>query len=77
MITRIRTTATAVLATAAAGPALPAGTAHAATTCKTGEWTATYYATAPRGSTYFYWVTAVYADGTESAPGGDYAILTP
>ncbi|MFD3452376.1 PA14 domain-containing protein [Streptomyces sp. NPDC058691] len=45
MTTRIRTTATAlVLATAAAGLALPAGTAHAATTCKTGEWTATYYA---------------------------------
>ncbi|MFF3562121.1 PA14 domain-containing protein [Streptomyces sp. NPDC002574] len=45
MTTYIRTTATAlVLATASAGLAtLPAGTAHATITCKTGEWTATYY----------------------------------
>ncbi|MEV7519712.1 PA14 domain-containing protein [Streptomyces sp. NPDC091371] len=29
------------------------------------------------GTTHFYRVTAVYADGKESAPGGDYAILPP
>ncbi|MDX3073491.1 PA14 domain-containing protein [Streptomyces sp. NPDC088354] len=46
MTTHIRTTATAlVLATAAAGLAtLPASTAHAATTCSTGVWVASYYA---------------------------------
>ncbi|MGW3244907.1 PA14 domain-containing protein [Streptomyces sp. NPDC001070] len=37
-------------------------------------WTDT---TAPRGTTHFYWVKAVYADGSESAPGGNYAILAP
>ncbi|GGJ49922.1 hypothetical protein [Streptomyces brasiliensis] len=33
--------------------------------------------TAARGATHYYWVTAVYADGTESAPGADYAVLAP
>ncbi|MFJ4849099.1 MULTISPECIES: PA14 domain-containing protein [unclassified Streptomyces] len=33
--------------------------------------------TAPRGTTHYYWVTAVDADGTESAPGGAYAVLAP
>ncbi|MFI8180479.1 PA14 domain-containing protein [Actinacidiphila glaucinigra] len=37
-------------------------------------WTDT---TAARGTTHFYWVRAVYADGTESLPGGGYAIRTP
>ncbi|MEU1537458.1 PA14 domain-containing protein [Actinacidiphila glaucinigra] len=37
-------------------------------------WTDT---TAARGTTHFYWVRAVYADGTESLPGGGHAILTP
>ncbi|MFD8071909.1 fibronectin type III domain-containing protein [Streptomyces sp. NPDC059718] len=32
---------------------------------------------APPATTSFYWVRAVYADGSESAPGGDYAILSP
>ncbi|MFF4257557.1 PA14 domain-containing protein [Streptomyces sp. NPDC001663] len=32
---------------------------------------------AAKGTTHYYWVTARYADGTESAPGGDYAVLTP
>ncbi|MGW3130544.1 PA14 domain-containing protein [Streptomyces sp. NPDC001123] len=34
-------------------------------------------ATAARGTTHYYWVTALYADGTESAPGADWAILEP
>ncbi|WUD74502.1 PA14 domain-containing protein [Streptomyces sp. NBC_00510] len=34
-------------------------------------------ATASRGTTHYYWVTAVYADDTESAPGGAYAVLAP
>ncbi|MFE2063299.1 PA14 domain-containing protein [Streptomyces sp. NPDC059467] len=33
--------------------------------------------TAARGTTHYYWVTALYADGTESAPGADRAILEP
>jgi fibronectin type 3 domain-containing protein len=33
--------------------------------------------TAAKGVTHYYWVTAVYADGTESAPGADYAVLAP
>ncbi|WP_338017773.1 PA14 domain-containing protein [Streptomyces adustus] len=33
--------------------------------------------TAPSGTTHYYWVSAVLADGTESAPGGDWAILVP
>ncbi|MGW3290021.1 PA14 domain-containing protein [Streptomyces sp. NPDC001002] len=33
--------------------------------------------TAARGTTHHYWVTALYADGTESAPGADWAILEP
>ncbi|MEU1335941.1 PA14 domain-containing protein [Streptomyces sp. NPDC005827] len=33
--------------------------------------------TATRGTTHYYWVTALYADGTESAPGADRAILEP
>ncbi|MFG3289570.1 PA14 domain-containing protein [Streptomyces sp. NPDC048179] len=33
--------------------------------------------TATRGTTHYYWVTALYADGTESAPGADWAILEP
>jgi fibronectin type 3 domain-containing protein len=37
-------------------------------------WTDT---TAASGTTHYYWVTAVYADGTESAPGADYAIVAP
>ncbi|SNT59021.1 PA14 domain-containing protein, partial [Actinacidiphila glaucinigra] len=32
---------------------------------------------ASRGTTHFYWVRAVYADGTESLPDGDYTILAP
>lgn len=32
---------------------------------------------AARGTTHFYWLTAVYADGTESAPGADWAATTP
>ncbi|WP_037614662.1 PA14 domain-containing protein [Streptomyces aureus] len=34
-------------------------------------------ASAAKGTTHYYRVTALYADGTESAPGGDYAILAP
>ncbi|SEE85936.1 PA14 domain-containing protein [Streptomyces sp. Ag109_O5-10] len=34
-------------------------------------------ATAARGTTHHYWVTALYADGTESAPGAEWAILEP
>ncbi|MFF3873460.1 PA14 domain-containing protein [Streptomyces sp. NPDC001978] len=33
--------------------------------------------TATKGTTHYYWVTAVYADGTESAPGADYVVLAP
>ena len=33
--------------------------------------------TAARGTTHHYWVTALHADGTESAPGADWAILEP
>lgn len=33
--------------------------------------------TAATGTTHFYWVTAVHADGTESAPGDAWAILQP
>ncbi|WP_302832574.1 PA14 domain-containing protein [Streptomyces sp. GbtcB6] len=33
--------------------------------------------TAARGTTHHYWVTALYADGTESAPGAESAILEP
>ncbi|MFJ6085751.1 PA14 domain-containing protein [Streptomyces sp. NPDC092369] len=33
--------------------------------------------TAARGTTHHYWVSALYADGTESAPGADWAILEP
>ncbi|MFJ8637042.1 PA14 domain-containing protein [Streptomyces sp. NPDC093568] len=29
------------------------------------------------GTTRYYWVTATYADGTESAPGGDWAVTDP
>ncbi|MBL1087481.1 cellulose 1,4-beta-cellobiosidase [Streptomyces actinomycinicus] len=32
---------------------------------------------APKGTTHFYWVTALQADGTESAAGGDWAVLAP
>ncbi|MEU9345552.1 PA14 domain-containing protein [Streptomyces sp. NPDC048278] len=32
---------------------------------------------AARGTTHFYRVTALYADGTESEPGGDWAVLKP
>ncbi len=32
---------------------------------------------AARGSTSYYWVTAVAADGTESLPAGDSAVTTP
>ncbi|MGI5456517.1 fibronectin type III domain-containing protein [Streptomyces sp. CA-249302] len=41
--------------------------------------TATSYTdtTAATGTTHYYWVTALYADGTESAAGGDYAVLAP
>ncbi|MFF7211070.1 PA14 domain-containing protein [Streptomyces sp. NPDC008238] len=38
------------------------------------SWTDT---TATRGTTHFYRVTALYADGTESQPGGDHVILLP
>ncbi|MFE9629233.1 fibronectin type III domain-containing protein [Streptomyces sp. NPDC006527] len=31
----------------------------------------------PRGTTSFYWVTAVAADGTETLPAGDYAVTRP
>ena len=34
-------------------------------------------ATAAAGTTHFYWVTAVHADGTESAPGDAWAALVP
>ncbi|WP_406266367.1 PA14 domain-containing protein [Actinacidiphila glaucinigra] len=45
MTKSIRARATALaLATTAAGLALPAGAAHAATTCSTGVWVASYYA---------------------------------
>jgi fibronectin type 3 domain-containing protein len=30
-----------------------------------------------RGTTHYYWVTALYADGSESAPGADGAALAP
>ncbi|MGW2434055.1 fibronectin type III domain-containing protein [Streptomyces sp. NPDC001640] len=33
--------------------------------------------TAATGTTHFYWITAVYADGTESAPGAAWTILQP
>ncbi|MFC7265350.1 fibronectin type III domain-containing protein [Streptomyces lutosisoli] len=33
--------------------------------------------TATQGTTHYYWVTALYADGTESAPGADGAALRP
>jgi fibronectin type 3 domain-containing protein len=33
--------------------------------------------TAPKGTTHFYWVTAHYADGTQSLPGADHVILEP
>jgi fibronectin type 3 domain-containing protein len=41
--------------------------------------TATSYVdtSATKGTTHFYWVTARYADGTESAAGGDWAIMAP
>lgn len=41
--------------------------------------TATSYVdtAAAKGTTHFYWVTALYADGTESAAGGDWAIMKP
>ncbi|MEU6088439.1 PA14 domain-containing protein [Streptomyces sp. NPDC047085] len=32
---------------------------------------------AAKGTTHFYWVTALQADGTESAPGGASAVLAP
>ncbi|POX53832.1 hypothetical protein [Streptomyces sp. Ru72] len=32
---------------------------------------------AAKGTTHFYWVTAGYADGTESAPGGAWVALAP
>ncbi|WP_340377367.1 PA14 domain-containing protein [Streptomyces sp. SS7] len=32
---------------------------------------------AARGTTSFYWVTAVAADGTETAPAGDYTVTAP
>jgi fibronectin type 3 domain-containing protein len=32
---------------------------------------------AAKGTTHFYWVTAQYADGTESAPGADWVALAP
>ncbi|MEU5095856.1 PA14 domain-containing protein [Streptomyces sp. NPDC020996] len=32
---------------------------------------------AARGTTHFYWVTALYADDTESAPGADWAVTAP
>ncbi|GCB47392.1 PA14 domain-containing protein [Streptomyces sp. NL15-2K] len=41
--------------------------------------TATSYVdtAAATGTTHFYWVTALYADGTESAAGGDWAVMPP
>jgi len=37
-----------------------------------------YYDTgAPRGTTSFYWVTALAADGTESVPAGGWTVTTP
>ncbi|NEC84926.1 hypothetical protein [Streptomyces sp. SID12501] len=33
--------------------------------------------TATAGTTHFYWVTALHADGTESAPGDAWAALAP
>ncbi|MGW3653053.1 fibronectin type III domain-containing protein [Streptomyces sp. NPDC000878] len=40
--------------------------------------TGTSYAeTATKGTTHFYWVTALYADGSESAPGGRAVVLRP
>ncbi|MFI7499117.1 PA14 domain-containing protein [Streptomyces sp. NPDC049687] len=33
--------------------------------------------TAARGTTHYYWVTAHYADGTDSAPGADHIVLEP
>nr|WP_179382169.1 PA14 domain-containing protein [Streptomyces sp. SA15] len=41
--------------------------------------TATSYVdtAAAKGTTHFYWVTALYADGTESAAGGDWAVMAP
>ncbi|WP_316770915.1 hypothetical protein [Streptomyces sasae] len=33
--------------------------------------------TAARGTTHYYWVTALCADGTESAHSADWAILEP
>ncbi|KUL20605.1 PA14 domain-containing protein [Streptomyces regalis] len=36
-----------------------------------------YDTTAPRGTTHHYWVTAHYADGTQSLPGADHVILEP
>jgi fibronectin type 3 domain-containing protein len=33
--------------------------------------------TAPAGTTHFYWVTALHADGTESLPGDAWAALSP
>ncbi|MFF9624845.1 fibronectin type III domain-containing protein [Streptomyces griseosporeus] len=39
---------------------------------------ATYLDTgAATGTTHYYWVTALYADGSESAPGADWASLAP
>ncbi|MBA2808362.1 cellulose 1,4-beta-cellobiosidase [Streptomyces sp. KM273126] len=32
---------------------------------------------AAKGTTHYYWVTALYADGTESAPGADWVSLAP
>ncbi|MGW0884315.1 PA14 domain-containing protein [Streptomyces sp. NPDC002671] len=32
---------------------------------------------AASGTTHYYWVTALYADGTESAPGAELAVLLP
>ncbi|MEV6739055.1 hypothetical protein AB0N14_19865 [Streptomyces sp. NPDC051104] len=32
---------------------------------------------AAKGTTHFYWVTALSADGSESAAGGDWAVLAP
>ncbi|MER6108439.1 PA14 domain-containing protein [Streptomyces hirsutus] len=32
---------------------------------------------AAKGTTHFYWVTAQYADGTESAPDADWVVLAP
>ncbi|MFM9692003.1 hypothetical protein [Streptomyces europaeiscabiei] len=36
-----------------------------------------YLDTAAKGTTHFYWVTALYTDGTDSAAGGDWAVLKP